>query len=143
MNDEPKKQEPEIMPPGPKVEPERPGPEIPSDKDVPERESHIRAANGARHGTNFIVMILPLLSGGAGGYWVRRGFCRNLVRPLATHSRRPNARQRRALLIYGPTIGAYMDREHVRGAADKAKGAIKEAAGKVAGDEGADRREAR
>ena len=36
-----------------------------------------------------------------------------------------------------------MDREHVRGAADKAKGAIKEAAGKVAGDEGADRREAR
>ena len=48
-----------------------------------------------------------------------------------------------ALLIYGPTIGAYMDREHVRGAADKAKGAIKEAAGKVAGDEGADRREAR
>ena len=68
---------------------------------------------------------------------------RNVVRPLATHSRRPNARQRRALLIYGPTIGAYMDREHVRGAADKAKGAIKEAAGKVAGDEGADRREAR
>ena len=41
MNDEPKKQEPEIMPPGPKVEPERPGPEIPSDKDVPERKSHI------------------------------------------------------------------------------------------------------
>ena len=67
MNDEPKKQEPEIVPPGPKVEPERPGPEIPSDKDVPERESHIRAANGARHGTNFIVMILPLLSGGGGG----------------------------------------------------------------------------
>ena len=28
-----------------------------------------------------------------------------------------------------------MDREHVRGAADKAKGAIKEVAGKVAGDE--------
>jgi len=27
-----------------------------------------------------------------------------------------------------------MDREHVKGAADKAKGAIKEAAGKVAGD---------
>jgi uncharacterized protein YjbJ (UPF0337 family) len=27
-----------------------------------------------------------------------------------------------------------MDREHVRGAADKAKGAIKEAAGKVSGD---------
>jgi uncharacterized protein YjbJ (UPF0337 family) len=28
-----------------------------------------------------------------------------------------------------------MDREHVKGAADKAKGAIKEAAGKVMGDE--------
>jgi uncharacterized protein YjbJ (UPF0337 family) len=28
-----------------------------------------------------------------------------------------------------------MDREHVRGAADKAKGAIKETAGKVSGDE--------
>jgi uncharacterized protein YjbJ (UPF0337 family) len=27
-----------------------------------------------------------------------------------------------------------MDREHVKGAADKAKGAIKEAAGKVTGD---------
>jgi uncharacterized protein YjbJ (UPF0337 family) len=27
-----------------------------------------------------------------------------------------------------------MDREHVRGAADRAKGAIKEAAGKVSGD---------
>jgi uncharacterized protein YjbJ (UPF0337 family) len=27
-----------------------------------------------------------------------------------------------------------MDREHVRGAADKAKGTIKEAAGKVSGD---------
>ena len=27
-----------------------------------------------------------------------------------------------------------MDREHVKGAADKAKGAIKDAAGKVAGD---------
>lgn len=27
-----------------------------------------------------------------------------------------------------------MDREHVRGAADKAKGAIKETAGKVSGD---------
>jgi uncharacterized protein YjbJ (UPF0337 family) len=28
-----------------------------------------------------------------------------------------------------------MDREHVKGAADKAKGAIKDAAGKVTGDE--------
>ena len=30
--------------------------------------------------------------------------------------------------------GVYMDREHVKGAADKAKGAIKDAAGKVTGD---------
>jgi uncharacterized protein YjbJ (UPF0337 family) len=29
-----------------------------------------------------------------------------------------------------------MDREHVKGAADKAKGTIKEAAGKVTGDKG-------
>ena len=37
-----------------------------------------------------------------------------------------------------------MDREHVKGAADKAKGAIKEAAGKVTGDkEAADRRQDR
>ena len=37
-----------------------------------------------------------------------------------------------------------MDREHVKGAADKAKGAIKDAAGKVTGDkETANRRQAR
>jgi uncharacterized protein YjbJ (UPF0337 family) len=30
--------------------------------------------------------------------------------------------------------GGFMDREHVKGAADKAKGAIKDAAGKVTGD---------
>jgi hypothetical protein len=38
MNDEPKKQEPEIMPPVPEVEPERNVPEIPPDKDVPEKK---------------------------------------------------------------------------------------------------------
>jgi uncharacterized protein YjbJ (UPF0337 family) len=32
------------------------------------------------------------------------------------------------------TQESYMDREHVEGAADKAKGAIKDAAGKVTGD---------
>jgi uncharacterized protein YjbJ (UPF0337 family) len=32
------------------------------------------------------------------------------------------------------TQESYMDREHVKGAADKAKGAIKDAAGKVTGD---------
>ena len=81
--------------------------------------------------------------GGGGGFCSLRVFFLFFFGPFATYGGRPNARQRRALLIYGPTIGAYMDREHVRGAADKAKGAIKEAAGKVAGDEGADRREAR
>jgi uncharacterized protein YjbJ (UPF0337 family) len=33
-----------------------------------------------------------------------------------------------------PTQESYMDREHVKGAADKTKGAIKDAAGKVTGD---------
>jgi uncharacterized protein YjbJ (UPF0337 family) len=33
-----------------------------------------------------------------------------------------------------PTRETYMDREHVKGAADKAKGAIEDAAGKVTGD---------
>jgi hypothetical protein len=36
MNGEPKKQEPEILPPVPEVEPERNVPEIPPDKNVPE-----------------------------------------------------------------------------------------------------------
>jgi uncharacterized protein YjbJ (UPF0337 family) len=35
---------------------------------------------------------------------------------------------------YNHSTGVYMDREHVKGAADKAKGAIKDAAGKVTGD---------
>jgi hypothetical protein len=43
MNGEPKKQEPEIMPPVPKVEPEREVPEIPPDKDAPEKKGPIRA----------------------------------------------------------------------------------------------------
>jgi hypothetical protein len=43
MNDEPKKQEPEIMPSLPEVEPERNLPEIPLDKDVPEKKGPIQA----------------------------------------------------------------------------------------------------
>ena len=43
MNGEPKKQEPEIMPPVPEVEPERNAPEIPPDKDAPEKKSPIRS----------------------------------------------------------------------------------------------------
>jgi hypothetical protein len=43
MNGEPKKQEPEIMPPAPEVEPERNVPEIPPDKDAPEKTGPIQA----------------------------------------------------------------------------------------------------
>jgi hypothetical protein len=43
MDSEPKKQEPEIMPPVPEVEPERNVPEIPPDKDAPEKKSPIQA----------------------------------------------------------------------------------------------------
>jgi hypothetical protein len=45
MNNEPKRQEPEIMPPVPKGEPERLVPEIPPDKDAPERKTPIRGEN--------------------------------------------------------------------------------------------------
>jgi uncharacterized protein YjbJ (UPF0337 family) len=51
-------------------------------------------------------------------------FLRLMERPLAA------ARCR----YTNPTQDSYMDREHVKGAADKAKGAIKDAAGKVTGD---------
>jgi hypothetical protein len=43
MNSEPKKQEPEIMPPVPEVEPEQNVPEIPPDKDAPEKKGPIQA----------------------------------------------------------------------------------------------------
>jgi hypothetical protein len=46
MNGEPKKQEPEIMPPVPQVEPERNVPEIPLDKDVPEKKGPTQAEVG-------------------------------------------------------------------------------------------------
>jgi hypothetical protein len=39
MDSEPKRPEPEIMPPVPNTEPRRSEPEIPADKDAPERES--------------------------------------------------------------------------------------------------------
>jgi hypothetical protein len=42
MGTEPKRQEPEIMPPVPEVEPTRPGPEIPLDKDAPEKLTPIK-----------------------------------------------------------------------------------------------------
>jgi hypothetical protein len=43
MADEPKRQEPEIMPPVPREEPQRNVPEIPPDKDAPEKDAPIRA----------------------------------------------------------------------------------------------------
>jgi hypothetical protein len=43
MDSEPKRQEPEIMPPVPEVEPARNVPEIPPDKDAPEKKSPIQA----------------------------------------------------------------------------------------------------
>ena len=46
-----------------------------------------------------------------------------------------NAPRHRELFIQrSHTTGLHMDREHIKGAADKAKGAIKDAAGKVTGD---------
>jgi hypothetical protein len=45
MNNEPKKREPEIMPPLPKEDPVRPPPEIPSDKDAPQKETPLRAGD--------------------------------------------------------------------------------------------------
>jgi hypothetical protein len=42
MANEPKRPEPEIMPPAPKVEPQRDAPEIPPDKDAPEKRSPIQ-----------------------------------------------------------------------------------------------------
>jgi hypothetical protein len=42
MGNEPKRQEPEIMPPVPEVEPERRIPEIPPDKDTPEKQSPVK-----------------------------------------------------------------------------------------------------
>jgi uncharacterized protein YjbJ (UPF0337 family) len=43
-------------------------------------------------------------------------------------------RRRYVGLVSPKQTGVLMDREHLKGAADKAKGAIKDAAGKVTGD---------
>ena len=42
MDKEPKRQEPEIMPPRPQIEPARSVPEIPPDNDVPEKTTPVR-----------------------------------------------------------------------------------------------------
>jgi hypothetical protein len=49
MGGEPKKQEPEIMPPVPQVEPQRNVPEVPPDKDAPEKKSPIQAERQFAH----------------------------------------------------------------------------------------------
>jgi len=64
-----------------------------------------------------------------------RFFVAHIVPPLAAFLRlmeRPLAPAR--CWYINPKQESYMDREHVKGAADKAKGAIKDAAGKVTGD---------
>jgi hypothetical protein len=43
MDNNPKRQEPDIMPPHPKEEPDQIRPEIPPDKDVPRKETPLRA----------------------------------------------------------------------------------------------------
>jgi uncharacterized protein YjbJ (UPF0337 family) len=43
---------------------------------------------------------------------------------------------RRVIIHPTKQNGVPMDREHIKGAADKAKGAIKETAGKITGDKG-------
>jgi hypothetical protein len=45
MDDEPKRVEPEIIPPVPETEPGRSAPEIPPDKDAPEKNGPIRGEN--------------------------------------------------------------------------------------------------
>jgi hypothetical protein len=43
MNDEPKRPEPEIRPPMPNENPQPSLPEIPADKDAPQKDSPVRA----------------------------------------------------------------------------------------------------
>jgi hypothetical protein len=45
MDNEPKRQEPDIMPPVPMVEPRPDLPEIPPDKDVPEKKAPTKGGN--------------------------------------------------------------------------------------------------
>jgi hypothetical protein len=45
MASEPKRQEPEIVPPKPDVEPQRSPVEIPQDKDAPERNAPVRGTS--------------------------------------------------------------------------------------------------
>jgi hypothetical protein len=45
MNDEPKRQEPEIMPPVPEVGPLPTPQEVPQDKDAPEKKGPIQGKN--------------------------------------------------------------------------------------------------
>jgi uncharacterized protein YjbJ (UPF0337 family) len=78
---------------------------------------------------------LVLLFGGD-DYWGRRRGFGSAYRSAACGIFALNGTAAGAgtLLVHHPPQESYMDREHVKGAADKAKGAIKDAAGKVTGD---------
>jgi hypothetical protein len=54
MDDKPRRQEPEIMPLRPDVEPQRGVPEIPPDKDVPEKQSPTQGENNVSASPNRI-----------------------------------------------------------------------------------------
>src|SRR5213082_1140997 len=57
------------------------------------------------------------------------------ARPTRDRTPRNRVAARTFNFLQVPKRRRKMDREHVKGAADKAKGAIKDAAGKVTGDE--------
>jgi hypothetical protein len=73
MDTEPKKQEPEIVPPVPVVEPARNVPEIPPDKDTPKKTRLVHAKAGLNDFVEqiLIIVILVLL---LGSLWTQTRF---------------------------------------------------------------------
>ena len=63
-----KKQEPEIMPPVPKVEPEPPGPEVPPDNDAPQKKVPADRGQGS-FPTELILIVIRACS--AFRWWLR------------------------------------------------------------------------
>lgn len=118
MANEPKRQEPEIPSPVPEVEPDRGVPEIPPDKDAPEKKGPIQAetvrGNYERGWEHSFHSMSPMP--------VRHLYLEHLEALRVGCSSQQKD-------------GSFdMDREHIKGAADKAKGAIKDTAGKLTGD---------
>ena len=94
--------------------------------------SDAQSIEQAKKPSNIVILVLLRLA--AAGTQTRF-LVAHIVPPLAAFLRlmeRPLAPAR--CWYINPTQESYMDREHVKGAADKAKGAIKDAAGKVTGD---------